>query len=310
MMSDGGVGAGLVVIQGGSQALDILKANGAGRVVSLFERSFYIAFDQSWLCLGANSLPMGPLNVRSSAPKNVNWESYGLHIDDPVLSVAGGIRIGQALEFGTLGAIAWHPPAPPPWSVKTLRSGLDGLDRLVGPGADAGLSGFVLADWTRIPNSRVVAAARQPIDCLSRTVERAFKEVPPNAAEFEGAVIALLGLGPGLTPSGDDFLGGMLIALDGLKAPMLRTQLCAVIERHAQQRTNAISIAHLRAAGAGAGHAALHDVLNSLLCGDTEALSAQLAAIDRIGHSSGWDALAGVCVTLRAFITAQKMGVW
>ena len=121
--------------------------------------------------------------------------------------------------------------------------------------------------------------------------------------------VALLGLGPGLTPSGDDFLGGMLIALATLPAPSLRAQLLELIENHAQQRTNAISIAHLRAAGAGAGHEALHDTLNSLLGGDPAALPAQLTAIDHIGHSSGWDALAGTCVTLRAYLAVQRVGV-
>jgi len=49
--------------------------------------------------------------------------------------------------------------------------------------------------------------------------------------------------------------------------------------------------------------------LNSLLCVDTEALPACLAAIDKIGHSSGWDALAGMCVALRAYLAAQIASV-
>ncbi len=309
MMPDGGACADLVVTQGGKQALDILTAHDAGCVAALFERSFYIAFDRNRVCVGADNLPMGPLNVRSSAPANVIWESCGLEIDDPVLSLAGKIRVGQALDFGIGDVISWNPPAPPPWTALTVTAGLHGLDRLVEPCLDEGLAGFILADPARIPRNRVIAAARQPIDVLSRAVERAFMGGALKSAELDDAVIALLGLGPGLTPSGDDFLGGMLIALEILPAPALRAQLLAVIENHAQQRTHAISIAHLRAAGAGAGHAALHEALNSLLCGDTEALPACLAAIDKIGHSSGWDALAGMCVALRTYLAAQKTSV-
>jgi hypothetical protein len=66
-------------------------------------------------------------------------------------------------------------------------------------------------------------------------------------------------------------------------------------------------MAHLRAAGGGAGHAALHEILNSLLRGDVTALPSKIAAIDKIGHSSGWDALAGMCVTLRAYLASQHM---
>jgi len=305
MMPDGGVGADIVLTQGGRLALDILTANGVGRVAAIFERSFYVAFDRNWVCLGPATLPMGPLNVRSSAPEGMIRESRFLQIDDPVLSSAGRLRVGQALEFGAGDAVAWDPPAPPPWTAATLKAGLDGLDRLAGPRADAGLAGFVPADRTRLPRNRLVAAARQPIDVLSGAFERAFRDVSLDPSDFDGAVIALLGLGPGLTPSGDDFLGGMLLALGILPAPALRAHLRAVIERHAPKRTNAISMAHLRAAGSGSGHAALHEALNSLLGGDGDALPAHLAAIGRIGHSSGWDALAGISVALRAYLAAR-----
>ena len=190
-----------------------------------------------------------------------------------------------------------------------MKAGLDGLDWPGEPRTDAGLAGFVLADWPAVPRDSVTEAARQPIEILSRTAERAFRGKALKSSELDDAVIALLGLGPGLTPSGDDFLCGMLIALDILPAPSLRAQLIASIECYAQQRTTAISLAHLRAAGAGAGHEALHVFFNSLLAGDTATLPTQLTAVDKIGHSSGWDALAGICVTLRAHLAAQRAGV-
>ena len=309
-MPDGGACTDLIVTQGGRHALDILKTGGVGRVAALFERSFYIAFDQGWVCLGADSLPMGPMNVRSSAPHGMIWESRFLQIDDRVVSSASRLRVGQALEFGTGDVGTWDPPAPPPWTALTAKGGLDDLDRRqAGPGTDAGLAGFVLADRTAGPRNEVVEAAWEPIEILSRTAERAIGGETLKSAELDDAVVALLGLGPGLTPSGDDFLCGMLIALEVLPVSALRAHLIASIECHAQRRTNAISLAHLRAAGLGAGHEALHEFFNSLLAGDTATLPAQLTAIDKIGHSSGWDALAGICVTLRAYLAAQKMGV-
>ena len=190
-----------------------------------------------------------------------------------------------------------------------MTAGLQGLYQPARAFTDEGLAGFVRADRMHIPRNGIMAAARPSIEILSRAVESAFMGHPVKPVELENAVVALLGLGPGLTPSGDDFLGGMLIALATLPAPSLRAQLLELIENNAQQRTNAISIAHLRAAGAGAGHEALHEILNSLLAGNTKALSAQLTAIDHIGHSSGWDALAGTCVTLRAYLAVQSAGV-
>ena len=69
---------------------------------------------------------------------------------------------------------------------------------------------------------------------------------------------------------------------------------------HLEARTNAISSAHLRCASAGAGHEALHVILNDLLRGEIDSLRDDLDRIDSIGHCSGWDALAGVLTILRA----------
>jgi hypothetical protein len=308
-MPDVGAVATLVLTRGGRQALDIIKAGGRGSVAAVFERSFYIAFDRGWVCMGAEALPLGPLNVRSSAPGSVIWDSGGLSIDDQVLSIAGAIRVGRTLEFSTASVVTWDPPVPPPWTSFTAKAGLDALDCLVKPRTDAGLACFVMSDRRNIPYNAITVAAKPSIDVLSRAVEHAFMGGAVTSADLDHPVMALLGLGPGLTPSGDDFLGGMLIALATIPAPVFRARLLDLIERHAQQRTNAISIAHLRAAAAGAGHAALHDTLNSLLAGDAAALPARLAAIDKIGHSSGWDSLAGMCITLRAHLAVQKVGV-
>ena len=291
--------------QGGRLALDILRSNKSGRVAALFEHSFYIAFDQDWICLGGNDLSMGPLNLRAATPSGMIWEASGLQIADPVTSSEDCLAVGDTCVFATTDSVPWDPSAPGPWSAQTLANGLDALARLGGPDTGMGLGDFVTADPVVHPSNSIDETVRHPIAALCRAVESAFTGEPADQQEFDAAVIALLGLGPGLTPSGDDFLGGMLIALNTLPAPALRKRLFAFIERHAPQRTNAISLAHLRAAGAGAGHQALHRILNNLLAGQTEVLPDQVIAIDKIGHSSGWDALAGICVTLRAYLSAE-----
>jgi hypothetical protein len=58
-----------------------------------------------------------------------------------------------------------------------------------------------------------------------------------------------------------------------------------------RERTSALSAAHLSAAAAGEAHEALHNVLNGEL---------DLDSLDRVGHCSGWDALAGAVAVLKA----------
>ena len=120
-----------------------------------------------------------------------------------------------------------------------------------------------------------------------------------DAAGPAGAVTGLIGLGPGLTPSGDDLIGGMLIGLAGLGEFEQRDTIWRNVEPQLATATSPLSAAHLRAAALGFGSAALHDLLGDLLKGDTHRLARHLDALGAIGHSSGFDALAGVVVALR-----------
>jgi hypothetical protein len=96
----------------------------------------------------------------------------------------------------------------------------------------------------------------------------------------------LIGLGAGLTPSGDDFVGGAMIALRRVGETALADRIAAWALPLAATNTNRISRAHLACAALGEGHECLHD----FLCSPTEANLDRLA---RLGHTSGLDAAAG-----------------
>jgi hypothetical protein len=120
---------------------------------------------------------------------------------------------------------------------------------------------------------------------------------PPRFAGGEGNPAAgateLIGLGPGLTPSGDDFLIGALAMLDALEQTNTHAALGEAILATAS-RTSPLSASLLRAATAGHVGENLHTMVAAVIAGDAEAA---LAAAARVGHTSGWDALAGAVVT-------------
>jgi len=101
----------------------------------------------------------------------------------------------------------------------------------------------------------------------------------------------LIGLGPGLTPAGDDFVGGAMIALRNFGQGALAARIADWALPLAKGNTNRISRAHLECAAAGEGHEALHD----LLCTFDKKHLERLA---RIGHTSGLDAAAGALLAL------------
>ncbi len=125
---------------------------------------------------------------------------------------------------------------------------------------------------------------------------------------FEAAAVRVLGLGNGLTPSGDDFVGGIFFAFAQTgnaqqtgQPPSWRTALPAVITRvrlAAKTATNPISAALLDDLMAGSSYRALHEVLAALHSGDAAVINAANARLFKVGASSGADMLAGLMLAL------------
>ena len=111
-------------------------------------------------------------------------------------------------------------------------------------------------------------------------------------------VVDLLGAGRGLTPSGDDFLAGTLVALHAFGEGAVAASLARAVTRHASRRTSRLSAAHLEAACAGEAIGPVHEAIRAI-AGDT-CPGRALDALESFGHDSGFDALAGVLLVARA----------
>jgi hypothetical protein len=118
-----------------------------------------------------------------------------------------------------------------------------------------------------------------------------------DPAALRLAAEPLLGLGPGLTPSGDDFVGGVLFArrlAGGDTGPGWERAALTLVER-ARARTHPISVALLADMAEGHGHEPLHDLVAALLSGAAAPGAREpVRRLTRLGHSSGWDMLTGV----------------
>jgi hypothetical protein len=236
----------------GRFAREALQDSG-GEVCAVFRRSFYLrCAGERYACIGDSSLGNGPLNAL---------------IQDLALP-----RLGERVAVSLEAAKSWQPPTPVPGQPKVeelkqaarSRIPAEGLGSLV-IGAHNALSGH----------------AQPALDALERWL---VGNAIGNEAE------QLIGLGPGLTPSGDDYLGGMLVALRLTGRGVQSDGLWRWLQPRLKERTSALSAAHLAAAAVGEAHEALHDVLNGEL---------NLDALDSVGHTSGWDALAGAMTVLR-----------
>jgi hypothetical protein len=112
-----------------------------------------------------------------------------------------------------------------------------------------------------------------------------------------GPTIHLIGLGIGLTPSGDDYLVGLLAGLEATDDPAA-PELAAEIAAHAPGRTTAVGAATLMHAARGAFAERLHDVLVALASGRIADFAAPIERAMAYGATSGSDTLVGLFAAL------------
>jgi hypothetical protein len=218
----------------------------------------------------------------------------------------GGLEAGARVAVSAGGAERWVPPDwPVPDHPERIAATL-GLLRDLGSSA-GGVAAHLDPECRPEALDPEGRAAAAPIDGARRWLRAALVD-PAEAARGTGWASDLCGLGRGLTPAGDDFLGGAMIALDALGRGALGRELWSRLRPLAASRTNGISRAFLAAAAEGLASASVREAVAITLRGDAAALRAIAPAISRIGHSSGWDAMAGAATVIGCRLELRKPG--
>jgi uncharacterized protein DUF2877 len=116
-------------------------------------------------------------------------------------------------------------------------------------------------------------------------------EAALGRADLAGTAAALGGLGPGLTPAGDDALAGILLARRALAGANAEPELLAVAR---SVNTTELSGALLAWAARGQAVEPVHGLLGALAAGDRPAAAAAVERVAALGASSGADLLLGL----------------
>ena len=227
-------------------------ALGAGEVCALRRRGFYLRFPGGrFACVGEAALGGGPLNA--------------------LVDALPAVALGEQLSIGLQDSVLWHPPP----STGAFPDNASAIARAAVPRAPAeGLA--CLIGGSHNPLS---VHAQPALEALERWLVG-------NSLSAEAE--ALIGLGPGVTAPGDDYLGGMLLALRLARRGAQAASLWRWLEPRLAGRTRDISAAHLAAAAAGEAQEALHRVLNGEF---------GLEALD----AAGWDGLAGALAVAKTY---------
>ena len=132
-----------------------------------------------------------------------------------------------------------------------------------------------------------------------------YKALISGSQELAGpAILPLLGLGRGLTPSGDDLFCGLLLFYNRWPAlsPLSSSQLNRFnqqILNASRKRTTALSASLLELASLGTGDERLIAAVDGLVTGQPS-MEKWLPALLSYGSSSGGDALLGMALAIRS----------
>ncbi len=299
----------------GGAARDLLKAGSQGRILAAFSKAVYLKNlngELSWLV--TDNLPMHRrgIQIHGALPRVAADSAYNVSEQHLLLGTDIDLDLGPASP--------WVSPRPNPdrclpfeelpyrlWDATCL------FDEFPLP---TGFGRFLMEIIKKPPGN--------PLPTSSSTAELVLKHARPVLNEIVLACLSsdfsrtlllgeeLIGLGEGLTPSGDDFIGGLLFS--SLIIQKLYPQRDAEghtqsqgfalpdVERfieNSRKRTNLISYTILKDLAAGHAPDTLHHFINALLSdGHLESAYEYGFELVQIGHSTGWDLLTGVWLGL------------
>lgn len=270
----------------------------AGNVLASVSGAIYLRREDGevhWLAVGEWGQHRRAIEVDRPPPDVPQGAGYH--------TAMGELRIADAVMLDLAAAPLWEPLAMPgsdraphdsvSATVEHFRETLPTSQR------PRGLATLVFSEGG-LPvgdgpsDATDLAVLQRAGPAVRRLLDAAARRDPRKATEQADG---LLGLGSGLTPSGDDFLGGFFFAWSHMHAshpdiipPLVLEDFLA----RARRGTHAISYTILSDLAQGHGPGRLHTWLAAVLRAEPASLlidhAARLAAL---GHTSGWDILAG-----------------
>ena len=276
---------------------------GAGRVRSVYRQACNVELDSgallTLLCATLGNLPHG---IRFTLPGPQDLRGW-LRLGQAVVHETSQLRIAQAgVTIELSGASHWscELSACDVYATPVARAMLTALAVLREHSGRGGFAPLVLNDAD--PGSPLARAMRRRLWSSLPLLDsaRASLDAPLAAKALE----QLAGLGPGLTPSGDDFIVGYLAAshsrcrlepvlrpfLNGLTAPVAGVAAAS----------NPISRQFILNALEGEFAEGLAAVVAAIAAHDQQRARAAAERLACLGHSSGCDSLLGLLFGLRS----------
>lgn len=223
------------------------------------------------------------------------------------------LKIDSGLAFDAVNALAWSEPRLSSMEILDLaklparaQSFFSSLDLSQARGFGQFIPQILSltqasAASPAIGTSDPILRAAQPhvLDTAHACLERDVYRITQN-------VDSLVGLGSGLTPSGDDFLGGIFFAIHVLERAYPESKFIHpdIAWEAYSSRTHLISFTLLQDNASGHAIPPMYQIINGFLSGESpKSITDSFLQLIQVGHSTGWDLLTGL---LTGLLTAYR----
>jgi len=296
----------------GPAAFEALKKDATGEVHSVFERTFNILIGRELVGIARSGISRSPINLITDIPSTESMPSLGVRKEMQVRRVSDRVLVGEVLEISLEGAQLWQPKtrAERCLSPELIKRNLELAKRLAASeGGREGL-GQLLTHVDEIAAGKmpqtfglnIVAKAVLPrlIDLINATKSE-------NVEGVKRAAQKLIGLGPGLSPSADDALSGLMAALwwvsHSLNKDIDRVKKINETVVSCSNKTTLLSQQLLKHAAKGETNERVGELLEAILAGADLNVESGIKEVLKIGETSGIDTVVGVLVGLGLFLS-------
>jgi hypothetical protein len=287
----------------GEAARDYLKAGSQWRILAVFSNAVYLAsIDDELLWLVTEKIPMHRrgIQIPGTLPRFGAISSFNVREQH--------LLLGTDIDLDMSQASLWESPCPDldnvlpfealPERLRVVSSLFDsypspkGFGQIITEITKIGLGSPIPAE---IPDYGPALKHTWPAlnEIIVASIARDFARILRSAED-------LIGLGEGLTPSGDDFVGGLLFSSFMIQEIYTQYQGFSpadveLLLINSRDRTNLISYTMLKDLATGHGSDTLHRLINAILT-DKHLENSYYLGLElvRTGHSTGWDLLTGV----------------
>jgi hypothetical protein len=298
----------------GSYAMKILKEGAIGEVHSTFERAFNVLISGELVGIARRDVPNGPFNIITDVEPNDSMQSLvekgeRIRVDEYLLS------FGKGLTISLNGAEIWQPrhSVKKPIDIKLVKRNLS-LVKEIASSRNEGFGQLVhhienIISGTSFNGDQLNQVSRSGlpniITLVSAVKSEDFELVRQSAKN-------LVGLGQGLTPSGDDLLAGFMAGfrwtVNSFNGDVHSVDEINRTIAHVAEGTTMLSKQLLTRAADGEVNEAVEGLLEAILACQTEDVKSATEKVLVIGETSGVDSIAGILLGSLLGIKSLDLG--